>query len=414
LSSPDRLHLFEAFGVELEHMIVGAESLDVLPISDRLLAAQAGKIVADIDVDVLSWSNELVLHVIELKTNGPAFSLDPLAQEFHRHVRMVNGLLAPLGARLMPTAMHPWMDPTSETRLWPHDCSPIYEAFDRIFGCRGHGWSNVQSIHLNLPFAGDEEFGRLHAAIRLLIPIMPAIAASSPVLEGRLTGLLDSRLEAYRTNAARIPSVTGAVIPEPLYTRRDYKEQILGRIYRDLAPHDPEGTLRHEWANARGAIARFDRDTIEIRVLDMQECPKADLAIVQIISQVLRALTEERWTDQRTQRKWPAEPLAAILHATIRDADCAVIGDRDYLRQFGLGSVRRCTAGELWQHLAGIVGGDDALAIILERGPLARRILRAVGADVSRVRAVYADLCQCLAENRMFQPSPVDIPSIPT
>ena len=31
--------------------------------------------------------------------------------------------------------------------------------------------------------------------------------------------------------------------------------------------------------NSRGAIARFDRNAIEIRVIDVQECPKADLAI---------------------------------------------------------------------------------------------------------------------------------------
>ena len=50
----------------------------------------------------------------------------------------------------------------------------MYEAYDRIFDCRGHGWANLQAVHLNLPFSGDEEFGRLHAAIRLVLPIMPA------------------------------------------------------------------------------------------------------------------------------------------------------------------------------------------------------------------------------------------------
>ena len=36
---------------------------------------------------------------------------------------------------------------------------------------------------LNLPFSSDEEFGRLHAAIRLLLPLLPALAASSPLVE---------------------------------------------------------------------------------------------------------------------------------------------------------------------------------------------------------------------------------------
>src|SRR5690606_3311880 len=103
-----------------------------------------------------------------------------------------NAHLAPLGGRLMPSAMHPWMDPLTQTRLWPHENSPVYEAFNRIFGCQGHGWSNLQSMHINLPFEGDEEFGRLHAGIRLILPILPALAASSPFVEGRATGLMDN------------------------------------------------------------------------------------------------------------------------------------------------------------------------------------------------------------------------------
>ena len=41
---------------------------------------------------------------------------------------------------------------------------------------------------------------------------------------------------------------------------------------------------------------------------------------------------------------------------------------------------------------------------MLERGPLARRILRAVGPECSKARlqAVYRELCDCLDEGRMF------------
>ena len=91
-------------------------------------------------------------------------------------------------------------------------------------------------------------------------------------------------------HARRVPSVSGRVVPEAVFTRPDYEREILGRIYADMAPHDPEGVVRHEWCNARGAIARFDRSAIEIRVLDVQECPRADLAIAALVTAVLRAL----------------------------------------------------------------------------------------------------------------------------
>jgi gamma-glutamyl:cysteine ligase YbdK (ATP-grasp superfamily) len=398
------LHLFEGFGIELEYMIVDRDSLDVRPLADRVLEAAAGRIESEVEMGRLAWSNELVLHVVELKTNGPAPALDGLAAAFQSDVQRIDSILAPLGARLMPTGMHPWMDPRRETRLWPHEYSPVYEAFDRIFSCTGHGWSNLQSAHLNLPFQDDEEFGRLHAAIRLVLPILPALAASSPVIDGRRSGFLDHRLEVYRSNAARIPSVAGAVIPEPAYTRRAYETDILERIYRDLEPHDPDGVLRHEWVNSRGAIARFDRDAIEIRVLDVQECPEADLAIAAVIVAVLRACVEERWLGREAQQASPQGPLADIFLRTIRDGDAARLEDLDYLAAFGMRAP--CTAGDLWRHLVTMLLPEHppALDVVLAHGPVARRIGR--GLDAGRPLAeVYRDLCDCLHEGKPYIPA---------
>ncbi|MCL4692404.1 MAG: glutamate--cysteine ligase, partial [Candidatus Hydrogenedentes bacterium] len=334
--------------------------------------------------------------------------LDGLAARFQDHVNVINEMLRPMGARLMPTAMHPWMDPHTETRLWPHEYSPIYESFNRIFECRGHGWSNLQSVHLNLPFADDAEFARLHAAIRLLMPIMPALAASSPIMERGATGLLDNRLDAYQTNCQRIPSVTGFIVPEPIFHPAEYEVEILQRMYDDIAPHDPDGILQEEWLNARGAIARFDRNTIEIRVLDIQECPKADLAIVRAVAAVLNALTENRWIDALQQEAWEVDPLYVILLETMRSGDAAVIRNRSYLHAFGL-RAKAATAGELWQHLIDSVlpSGDPArepLQFMLREGCLARRILAACNGDFSdeRIASVYGELCACLAEGRMF------------
>ena len=407
------LHLFAAFGIELEYMLVDAGSLDVLPVADEVLRAAAGEIVGDWENGEIAWSNELVLHLLELKTNGPAPALAGLPALFQRDLGRLRELLAPLGGRVMPTAMHPWMDPAVETRLWPHAGGEVYAAFDRIFGCKGHGWSNLQSVHLNLPFAGDEEFSCLHAAIRMVLPILPALAASSPVVDGHATGVLDNRLEFYRRNCARIPSLTAAVIPEPVFSRAAYERDILAPIYRDLAPHDPEGVLRDEWVNARGAIARFQRDAVEIRVLDMQECPRADLASAALIVAAIRALVEARWADRERQLRWSTARLARILRAVVRDGERARLHDPEYVEMFGLHGDRQRTAGELWQHLAQeLMFGPDMdrgwrrpLEVILERGPLGRRILAALGPDPGRDRlaGVYRQLCDCLDAGVLFE-----------
>lgn len=415
------LHLFEGFGVELEYMLVHADSLDVFPAADQVLLAAAGDYVSDVARGELAWSNELVNHVIELKTNGPAPHLAGLDERFARDVGAIQNLLLPLGGRLMPGAAHPWMNPLTETRLWPHESSAVYEAFDRIFGCRGHGWANLQCVHVNLPFTGDAEFGRLHAAIRMLLPLLPALAASSPILDSRLTGLLDSRMHYYRENQKRIPLITGKVIPERVYTKLDYEQKILAPMYAAVADFDPGGTLQDEWLNARGAIARFQRDAIEIRIIDIQECPTADLAVTHAIVSVLRALVAEKWQTLERQQRFGTDALNVILQATTRHADGARIEDEAYLEAFGIGA-RRATAGDVWDHLAGAAiapapefstAWGTALETILREGPLARRIVRAVagerpgagamlGLPHDALHRVYGALCACLAENRMF------------
>jgi len=406
--------MFEVYGIELEYMIVQRDSLQVMPAADRVLAAEAGAGASDVVFEDITWSNELVLHVIELKVSEPVRHIADASPAFRRHVNRVNDHLGKLGACLMPTAMHPTMDPRSEVRLWPHGNSEVYETFNRIFDCRGHGWANLQSIHLNLPFADDEEFGRLHAAVRLILPILPALAASSPIMDGVATGLLDNRLAVYRTNCARIPSITGLVIPEPVFSIAPYHEQILGPIYRDLAPHDPGGILREEWVNARGAIARFERNTIEIRLIDAQECPTADLAIAAAVTAVAQLLVTETWADLRSQRSWPAGALAEVLNGSIRDGEQTAIHDARYLREFGWTGPLPCSGASLWAHLVkeagrkapgAVEGFEQPLEAMLRRGTLASAILRATDrADSTEaIDDVYRRLCACLAADVIFQ-----------
>ena len=408
-----RLHLFEAFGIELEYMLVSAETLDVLPKVDAILSAEAGgEIVSDVEFPEITWSNELVRHVIELKTSAPRPNLDGLAVAMQEHVGRINALAKEIGGRLLPTAMHPWMRPEREMELWPHDNHVIYETFNRIFDCRGHGWANLQSMHINLPFADDAEFGRLHAAIRLLLPLLPALAASSPIVEGAATGLLDSRLEQYRTNARRIASITGRVVPEPVYTEADYDREIFQPMHRDIAPYDPDGVLQQEFLNARGAIARFSRGAIEIRVLDLQECPQAEIAVARLVIDTLKRLVAETWTPLSHQQAVAVAPLERLLLGTIHDGERFAIDDPEYLAHFGIKEPGPMKAGEVLRRIAEgaedpalKAGGASAppLETILNHGTLATRILERLKAAGTEQR-VYGELADCLSVGSIFRP----------
>jgi len=407
------LHLFDAYGIELEYMIVDAETLDVRPISDHVLQDEQGEPVSDLDQGAISWSNELTHHVIEVKTNGPAADLPSLPAEFQSNVQEINRRLVSAGARLLPTAMHPWMNPRQEMRLWPHDYHVVYETFDKIFDCRGHGWANLQSMHINLPFADDVEFGKLHAAIRLILPLLPALAASSPLIEGRATGQMDSRLDVYRRNAKGVASVTGRVIPEPVYDFESYDREIFQPMYRDIAPLDPEGVLQNEFLNARGAIARFSRGAIEIRVIDVQECPQADLAIAALTIGVLKLLVAETWSRTADQQAVSIETLEPVLLASIEQAGEARIDNEDLLRRFDFPG-RQATLQQLWQHLyaavceaepdlPGIFGPE--LDVILNEGCLSRRILQRLGSnpEPNRIHTIYQELADALSAGRQLR-----------
>jgi gamma-glutamyl:cysteine ligase YbdK (ATP-grasp superfamily) len=416
MSTSSRLGLFDGYGVEVEYMIVDTATLRVRPMADEVIRAVAGDYVAEVERGPLCWSNELMLHVIELKTNGPAATLSGAAAQFQGEVRAINRILQPLGARLMPTAMHPWMHPDTEARLWPHEYNEVFEAFDRVFDCSGHGWANIQSAHLNLPFRNDDEFGRLHAAVRVLLPLLPAMAASSPYQEGRRMAALDHRMALYGALTARIPSITGDVIPEPVYTEHAYQDQILARMYADIAPHDPLHVLQLEWLNSRGAIARFTRGSIEVRVVDTQECPAMDLAILALASETLRALVHGAWADRGTIEAYPGTALRATLDATTRDADLAPLDDPAYPALFGGDPGTHRSARDLIAHLythamthadAGTREVLRPLETILAHGALARRIVEAArgGEGIEGLRPVYARLADCLAEGRPFVPA---------
>jgi carboxylate-amine ligase len=403
-------HLFEVFGIELEYMLVNNSSLKVAPIIDKLILAKTGEITSDVDNGKIEWSNELVAHVVELKTNGPTSDLEFLDELFAENITEINKLLIPLNATLWPTASHPLMQPDKEMKLWQHSYSKIYALYNRIFDCRGHGWSNVQSMHLNLPFYDDVEFEKLHAAIRILLPIIPALSASSPVFEGKLTGYLDSRMQEYITNQKEIPQMTGKVIPEKVFTRQSYHEEIFEPINLAIKPFDTENILDHHFLNSRGAIARFDRNAIEVRVIDLQESPKADVAIAVLIIEVLKLLVSEELVSLEDQKAWHEDDLFYIFNQVIKDAENTHINNKLFIDIFDCEGVN--TAGGIWERLYERVKEavsekhKETIEFILNNGSLASRILAAVNDDFSEenLHKVYIELGLCLAQNKLFKP----------
>ena len=395
-------------------MLVDGETLDVAPAADALLEAAAGKLTDEFLNGDVAWNNELALHVIELNCNGPRPSLDGLGAAFAANVRLANEKLGREGLRLMPTAMHPWMDP-NDVKLWPHGTRAIYDTFDRIFSCKGHGWANLQSHQINLPFAGDEEFARLHAAIRFLLPILPGLAASSPVVDGERNGILDNRLVVYRSNCARIPSVAGAVVPGA--------DRVDRRVSRARARADLCGSCaarsRGRAAQRMGQCARRDRavrpngdrdpglgragnagDGRRVRRVDRRSLEAA------VRRAVARSGRHEPLAHGRARHPARARfaPRRGCRHRrqTLFERVRPPLGQRRDQR--GLGAFDRDRVGA-WLAAAGT---GRLLEHYLRHGTLATRIGKAVGLLPTRAKLtrVYEQLCEALAESTPFTPPP--------
>lgn len=401
--------LFSVVGLEIEYMLVDKDTLDVQPKSDRVIQAIAGEIINEVRFGDTAISNELVMHVLELKNNGPRALSEPIEQHFQASIETLQPILNKENLMLLPTAAHPWMNPLSETKRWPYDNDEIYRQYDEIFDCRGHGWANLQSMHVNLPFANDEEFGQLHNTIRILLPLLPAIAASSPYLDGQATGQLDSRLEFYGRNQQRLPLISAAVIPEFIKTKAQYEHDILSPMYQEIKPHDPRGLLQYEWLNSRGAIPKFEQSAIEIRILDSQECVGADIAIARLIHAVLKTWLES--SHYHLEQPIDTALLAGVYHDARKIGFAAMIDCSELCRQWQL-PKRTMKMREVWHLLIERVSSSldvhtqKILEHILSQGALSERMLRQAGAKPCRERllALYRELAQCLVNNQIFSP----------
>jgi gamma-glutamyl:cysteine ligase YbdK (ATP-grasp superfamily) len=177
--------------------------------------------------------------------------------------------------------------------VWPHRHKKIYDAYSKVFNLNQHGWLNIQSFQLNIPYSNQESAVFMHNMLAEICAYLPAISASSPIYEGKLGENVDNRLHFYILNQKEVPSITGDVIPEYVSSFKEYGKEIIGRYSLDLAKaHADECLFYKDWVNSRGVIFRFDRKAIEIRVMDEQECVKSDVALSCFIRALLRGFME--------------------------------------------------------------------------------------------------------------------------
>lgn len=261
-----------------------------MPISDKIIKATCGRMINFIEMPAFSFGKEMQLHVMEIKANQPFKEPAEFEETMQNAVSTLSGIVAKHGANLLGTGMHPLLQ-LSDTGVWPHHHRRIYQEYGKIFDLNRHGWLNIQSFHLNMPYETDKDAAQIHNQLANLCAYLPAVSASSPFIEGKEGLDVDNRLSFYKENQQEVPSVAGDVIPDYIETLKGYKRDVIGRYSADLAAAGADETLlNREWVNSRGIIIRFDRCALEVRVMDEQECIKMDVALACFIRAAVRGM----------------------------------------------------------------------------------------------------------------------------
>lgn len=391
-------------------MIVDRSTLELKPIISELLSSldeegeqktAAGK--------CLKWKPGYQPHIFRICSASPQTNLNTLEHAIADELRIVNRLLAEFGAMLLPGGMHPLTDPFKVAT--PPVTDPLGQLQERLFDTKGHSWVNLNRTYVELPYQSEEMLQRLQAAIRIVLPIIPALSASSPIVEGGNTGKTDNALRYARARYSRFPGIAGQLIPEPYFSERKYTEMVLDKIRHQLEPVDPQGLIHPAQINFRSAIPDFQGKRMILQIMEPQECVAADMAIVRLVTEAIRFFLEEKTIRFEEQMEARMEILCGILEDVMVSGRNTEVFSSEYLAFFGLDEV--CTVGNIWQHLFQKLSNDPLrplamyeheLSVILEQGSLSERILTVVGEKPGTEELVFMwrRLIDCLEQNRLF------------
>ena len=366
-------------GTEHEYSI-NDKNYRPLAISDKILQQISGEVQYEVPFGGIRVAKELQKHVLELIPATPG-SISLLEEnlyhglcELYRATNYEYGFLG-LG-------MHPLLT-LDQTTYWDHDEQEYYQAYDRLFNIRQHGWLNIQALQINYPYESPDDLVTAFNKIRSLIPYLVAVSASSPLVEGKTTSYMDNRLVYYRQNQAQIPEICHGVLPEKLDRMDDYV-RINQDIYEELKRCRGE-ILCHEWVNSRGVIVRFTRKCLEVKAIDEQECLHSDMAISAFLLALLRSDLELEEEESH---------LLAMLEDAMRHG---VAGMRLELEKLLRIAQKSATIEEM-RYL-------PVVAKRIEQGSLAEIMAQRLK-EGGEIEPMLAEMEWCLKENRPYYAEP--------
>jgi carboxylate-amine ligase len=256
-------------GIEEEFAILEPVTLDLAPRFEELRNEAAS-------VDPLLHEHitgELISSEIEIISGSGVDLRDALARQRERR-RALFALAAARGAELGATGTHPWAD----YREQPVIDTPHYHRVED--GLKYVAWrNNTFSLHVHVGVNDIDRAVRVCDRLRPLLPLLLAVSANSPFLDGRLAGLHSARSQTFTRSFPRcgVPYAFGGW---PAF--RDYIDLLIRtesiieftQVWWSVRPH-------------------FSYGTVEVRICDVQyTATESDALAGLIVACVAQALLE--------------------------------------------------------------------------------------------------------------------------
>jgi carboxylate-amine ligase len=258
-------------GVEEEFSILHPETLDLMPRFEEMrAAAESDSVLAE------GITGELICSEIEIISGTGADLHDALARQRERRGRLF-ALAGDEGVALGATGTHPWADYREQPIIDTEHYRRVEEGLKYV------AWrNNTFSLHVHVGVRDIDRAVRVCDRLRPVLPLLLAISANSPYLDGQDTGLHSARTQSFTKSFPRCG------IPDRFGGWRAYREYI-----EFLVQTNSIVEFTQVWWSVR---PHFSFGTVEVRICDAQATAQESDALaglmVACIAQAMRDVDE--------------------------------------------------------------------------------------------------------------------------
>ncbi|TMK40741.1 MAG: YbdK family carboxylate-amine ligase [Actinobacteria bacterium] len=261
-------------GIEEEFAILDPTTLDLVPRFEELrdVARRDDPHLAD------HITGELISSEIEIISGAGADFHDALARQRDNRRRLF-ALVSERGAELGATGTHPWADYREQPIIDTEHYRRVEE------GLRYVAWRNNSfSLHVHVGIRDADRAVRVCDRLRPLLPLLLAISANSPFVDGRDSGLASARTQIFTKSFPRCG------VPDSFGGWDAYRRYIEFLVHtRSIVEYT------QVWWSVR---PHFAFGTVELRICDAQATSAESEALaalmVACIAQAARDLDEGR------------------------------------------------------------------------------------------------------------------------